>query len=144
MMQVKLIVFDGECHICDSFVQFILNKDKENQFLFISLQSEAGEFIRRKYRVPDDIDSVLLIDGEKIFIKSDAALQVAKYISFPWRMLTAGKFLPYFIRDTLYDFVARNRHKWFEKKQSCHLPTAQERKQFAETIEDLEEKKPSE
>ncbi|MFD1066794.1 thiol-disulfide oxidoreductase DCC family protein [Oceanobacillus locisalsi] len=138
MIAVKIIVFDGECNVCDSFVQFILEKDKENQFLFTSLQSEAGEFIRKKYRVPDDLDSVLFIDGEKICLKSDAALNVLQKLPLPWKILTAGKVLPYVIRDTLYDFVARNRHKWFGKKQSCRLPTPQERKQFVETKADLE------
>ncbi|WP_152657242.1 thiol-disulfide oxidoreductase DCC family protein [Oceanobacillus sp. CFH 90083] len=139
---MKLILFDGECHVCDSFVQFILKRDKQHQFLFISLQSEAGAFIRRKYRVPDNLDSVLLIDGEKIFIKSDAALQVLQSIPAPWKMLTAAKILPYFIRDALYDFVARNRYRIFRKKQTCRLPTAQERKQFVESKADLAEKKP--
>ncbi|WP_244444986.1 thiol-disulfide oxidoreductase DCC family protein [Oceanobacillus jeddahense] len=134
---MKIILFDGECHVCDTFVQFILNKDTENQFLFTSLQSEAGIYLRKKYRVPDNLDSVLLIDGEKIYIKSDAALKVLQNIPLPWKLLTVGKILPYFIRDALYDFIARNRHKWFGKKQACRLPTAQERKQFAETIKDL-------
>ncbi|WP_080875035.1 thiol-disulfide oxidoreductase DCC family protein [Oceanobacillus timonensis] len=135
---MKMILFDGECNVCDSFVQFILNKDQENQFLFTSLQSEAGEFIREKYRVPDDLDSVLFIDGEKICMKSDAALNVLQKLPLPWKLLTAGKMLPYSIRDAVYDFIARNRHKWFGKKQSCRLPTPQERKQFVETKADLE------
>lgn len=142
MISMKLILFDGECHICDSFVQFILNRDKENQFLFTSLQSEAGEFIQQKYRVPDHIDSVLFIDGDKVYIKSDAALKVLQNLTFPWNTLIAGKVLPYFIRDNLYDFIARNRHKWFGKKQVCRFPTAQERKKFIETIDDVKKQKP--
>lgn len=139
---MKLILFDGECHICDGFAQFILNRDKENQFLFTSLQSEAGEFIQKNYRVPENIDSVLFIDGDKVYIKSDAALNILQKLTFPWKMLIAGKILPYFIRDALYDFIARNRHKWFGKKQTCRLPTAQERKKFIETIDDLKKQKP--
>ncbi|MEK4302161.1 thiol-disulfide oxidoreductase DCC family protein [Oceanobacillus sp. FSL W8-0428] len=139
---MKLILFDGECHICDGFVQFILNRDKENQFLFTSLQSEAGEFIQKNYQVPENIDSVLFIDGDKVYIKSDAALNILQKLTFPWKMLIAGKILPYFIRDALYDFIARNRHKWFGKKQTCRLPTAQERKKFIETIDDLKKQKP--
>jgi len=139
---MKLILFDGECHICDGFVQFILNRDQENQFLFTSLQSEAGEFIQKKYRVPDNIDSALFIDGDKVYIKSDAALNILHKLTFPWKMLIAGKILPYFIRDALYEFIARNRHKWFGKKQACRLPTAQERQKFIETIDDLEKQRP--
>lgn len=136
---MKLILFDGECNVCDSFVQFILKRDGGNQFLFASLQSEVGEFVKEKYQVPENIDSVLFIDGNSVFIKSEAALKVLQNLRNPWKLFIAGKVLPRFIRDALYDFIARNRYEWFGKKQACRLPTAQERKQFVETMNDLKE-----
>ncbi|GIO25006.1 thiol-disulfide oxidoreductase DCC family protein [Oceanobacillus sp. J11TS1] len=133
----KIILFDGECHVCDSFVQFILQRDTEKQFLFASLQSEVGEFIKTKYQVPKNIDSVLLVDKDKHSIKSDAALNVLQNLNYPWKILVIGKIFPRFLRDAFYDLIARNRYKWFGKKRACRLPTPQERERFVETVDDL-------
>lgn len=132
-----LVLFDGECHICDTFVQFLLNKDGSNQFLFSSQQSEAGMFIREQYAIPAETDSVIVLDGAFIYTKSDAALHVLSKLGFPWRILCLFRILPRNIRDMFYDYIAENRYKWFGQKQKCRIPTCEERKKFITAVHDL-------
>ncbi|MFS0637790.1 thiol-disulfide oxidoreductase DCC family protein [Mesobacillus foraminis] len=125
-----VILFDGDCNFCDSSVQFIINRDPKGIFQFASLQSEAGQELLKKHSVPADVDSMILIEDEKVYYKSAAALRICRHLQGAWKMLYALIIVPSPIRNFVYDVIARNRYKWFGQKESCMLPPPSIRKRF--------------
>ncbi|USK64015.1 thiol-disulfide oxidoreductase DCC family protein [Peribacillus frigoritolerans] len=126
-----VILFDGECNFCDSSVQFIIKRDPQGLFHYASLQSEAGQELLKKYDVPADIDSMVLIEKDKAYYKSSAALRICRRLQGAWKLLYGFIIVPSFIRNFVYDFIAKNRYKWFGKKEeSCMLPSPSVRKRF--------------
>ncbi|MBS1974720.1 MAG: DUF393 domain-containing protein, partial [Bacteroidetes bacterium] len=100
-----------------------LKHDKKNQFLFGSLQGKAGQEYLKKFKLPaDTFNSFMLVEGDKLYTRSCGALRMMKYLSGGWKLLYAFIIVPKFIRDGVYNFIARNRYKWFGKKQSCLAP----------------------
>ena len=127
----KIILFDGICNLCNSSVTFIIDRDKKNLFKFASLQSEAGQFLLKKYGLNGkDFDSIIFISGEKYFTRSSAVLRIAKNLSFPWNIFPVFIVIPPPFRDFLYDIIARNRYNWFGKKDSCRIPTPELKNKF--------------
>ncbi|HZG73527.1 MAG TPA: thiol-disulfide oxidoreductase DCC family protein [Chondromyces sp.] len=126
----SIILFDGECNFCDSSVQFIIKRDPEGIFHFASLQSETGQKLLEQYKVPKDIDSMILIEEDKVYYKSTAALRICRRLQGAWKWLYALVLIPRPVRDFVYEIVARNRMKWFGKKDSCMLPPPNIRKRF--------------
>lgn len=127
----RIILFDGECNFCDSNVQFIIKRDPAAHFLFTSLQSKAGQQLVKQHHIPSDVDSLVLIENNKAFTKSSAALRIAKKLDGLWHLLFLFILVPPVIRNGVYDFVARNRYKWFGKKEdACALPSPEIRKRF--------------
>ncbi|MBK5500188.1 MULTISPECIES: thiol-disulfide oxidoreductase DCC family protein [unclassified Peribacillus] len=127
----SVILFDGECNFCDSSVQFIIKRDPKGLFHFASLQSEAGQELLKKYDVPANIDSIVLIEKDKAYYKSAAALRICRRLQGAWKMFYGFTIVPSFIRNIAYDFIAKNRYKWFGKKEeSCMLPSPSVRKRF--------------
>ncbi len=124
-----VIFFDDVCNLCNSSVQFIIRHDKKKQFLFAPLQSELGQEAIKQFpgKAPD---SVVLFYKRKFFVKSDATLNIAKLLDGGWKLCYAGIILPRFIRNGIYDFVSRNRYKWFGRKEACMIPTAELRARF--------------
>ena len=118
----KLILFDGVCNLCNSSVQFILKRDKKQHFKFGSLQSVFSEAI--------DYDSLILILEDKVFYKSDAALEIARFLGYPYKLMYVFKFVPLSIRNWFYDIIAKNRYIWFGKRSECYMPTAQLKERF--------------
>ena len=119
----KIVLFDGVCNLCSGSVQFILKRDKKNQFLFGSLQGNYGQEMLRKYRLPaNEFNSFMLIEEEKLYTKSSGALRMMKHLGGAWALLYVFIVVPKFIRDAVYNLVARNRYKWFGKKNECWLP----------------------
>jgi predicted DCC family thiol-disulfide oxidoreductase YuxK len=126
-----VILFDGECNFCDSSVQFIIKNDPKGLFHFASLQSEAGQELLKKYKVPEDVDSMILIEKDKAYYKSTAALRISRHLKGAWKLASGFTIIPSPIRNAAYDFIARNRYKWFGKKaESCMLPSPSVRKRF--------------
>lgn len=127
-----IILFDGVCNLCNGFVQFIIRHDKQQYFKFAALQSERVEFILGRLKInPDKLpDSVVLIENEMVYMKSDAALRIISRLEGPIKYLSYLKFLPLWLRDPVYDFIARNRYAWFGKKQSCMVPTPEMKHRF--------------
>ncbi|MDQ7862848.1 thiol-disulfide oxidoreductase DCC family protein [Peribacillus frigoritolerans] len=124
-----VILFDGECNFCDSSVQFIIKRDPQGLFHYASLQSEAGQELLKKYDVPADIDSMVLIERDKAYYKSSAALRICRRLQGGMEIALRFHHRPSFIRNFVYDFIARNRYKWFGKKEeSCMLPSPSVRK----------------
>lgn len=126
-----IILFDGVCNLCNSAVNFIIKRDKKKSFRFAPLQSPAGKSLLKQYGLTrTDLYSFVLIEEEKAFTKTTAALQITKYLSHPWPLMQALLMLPSFLRDPVYSFIARNRYKWFGKKDECMIPTPELKSRF--------------
>ncbi|WP_216828450.1 thiol-disulfide oxidoreductase DCC family protein [Alkalihalobacterium elongatum] len=125
-----IILFDGVCNFCNHSVQFILKRDQHGYFKFASLQSEVGQKLLDEYRLPHDMSSFVLIDNNKPYIKSSAALKVCQYLDGPWKLLTVFRLTPAPIRNIVYNFIAKNRYRWFGKRESCMLPSLEQRSRF--------------
>lgn len=127
----KIILFDGVCNLCNGAVTFIIKRDKKDVFKFAALQSEIGQELISKFKIDTSkLDSIILIDGEKHYEKSSAALRIAKYLSGAYPLLFGFMVVPKFIRNAVYDYIAKNRYKWFGKKESCMIPTAELKSKF--------------
>jgi predicted DCC family thiol-disulfide oxidoreductase YuxK len=120
----KIILFDGVCNLCSSSVRFILKHDKKNQFLFSSLQGKTGQAYLKKFNLPADaFNSFMLVEGDHLYTRSSGALRMLKYLGNGWQLLYAFIIVPKFIRDGVYNFIAKNRYRWFGKKEECWIPT---------------------
>jgi len=126
-----VILFDGLCNLCNEAVQFTIERDKQNLFRFASLQSDyAAEKIASFYIVPQNLESFILLEDDKVYLRSTAALRVAKKLSGLWPLLYGFIIVPRFIRDAVYNYIAKNRYKWFGKQESCWVPTPELKKKF--------------
>lgn len=119
-----IIVFDGECNLCNGFIKFLFASDTEYKIRYATLQSEAGGSIMK-----GEIDSVYLIEKGEIYYYSDAIIKVAKYLPSRKWMTWLGVF-PSGLRNFVYKGIAKNRYRLFGKKEACMLPTPEQRKQF--------------
>ena len=127
----SLILFDGVCNLCDSSVQFILLRDKKDRFRFASLQSDYGQIILKQHNLPTEkFNSLALIENGKLYQRSTGALRIARRLKGAWPMLFAFIIVPPFIRNFVYDFIARNRYRWFGKKESCMMPRPEWKQKF--------------
>ncbi|RKR13159.1 putative DCC family thiol-disulfide oxidoreductase YuxK [Maribacter vaceletii] len=128
----KIILFDGICNLCNGAIQFIIKRDTQNLFLFTPLQSKAGKKLLEERKIDTkNMDSILLIDPNvAYYIKSDAALEIVKNLSTPWRFIRIFKVLPIGFRDFVYDFIAKNRYRWFGKEEQCMIPTPELKTKF--------------
>ncbi|WP_111307522.1 thiol-disulfide oxidoreductase DCC family protein [Confluentibacter sediminis] len=128
----KLILFDGVCNLCNHSVQYIIKHDKKNLFLFTALQSDIGKEIIEVYNIDTHkTDSILLYIPEKgIDYKSTAALKIARYLGFPINVMSVFFIIPTPIRNWVYDYIAKNRYKWYGKKESCMIPTPELKSKF--------------
>ena len=127
----KIILFDGVCNLCNGAVTYIIKRDKNNVFKFAALQSEIGQELISKFNIDTSkVDSIILIDGEKHYEKSSAALHIAKQLSGAYPLLFGFMVVPKFIRNSVYDYIAKNRYKWFGKKESCMIPTLELKSKF--------------
>lgn len=121
-----VIFFDGVCNLCTGSVQFIIKHDPKQYFRFASLQSELGQqFLQQKGLSADTFDSFIVWENGKYYTESTAALRVTKKLNGLWPGLYAFILLPAFIRNSVYRLIARNRYRWFGKKEACWIPTAE-------------------
>ncbi|MDC3416110.1 thiol-disulfide oxidoreductase DCC family protein [Aquibacillus salsiterrae] len=125
-----IVLFDGECHFCDKSVQFIITRDPTGYFKFASLQSNIGRQLLNQYNVPQDIDSLVLLDNNTYYLKSTAALRICSKLTGGWKFASVCFIIPKRIRDICYDSFAKNRYQWFGKKHECMLPTKKQRGRF--------------
>ncbi|MFC0470107.1 thiol-disulfide oxidoreductase DCC family protein [Halalkalibacter kiskunsagensis] len=126
----QIILFDGVCHFCQGSVQFILKRDSTCTFSFASLQGNTGKELIKQYNIGEDLNSLVLIDEDLYYVKSDAVLRICSKLRMPWKLLSVVRIVPRPIRDLIYDLVANNRYKWFGKKEICTIPSAEMRKRF--------------
>jgi len=126
-----VILFDGVCNLCNGSVAFIIARDPKGYFQFASLQSEAGRRLLGGAKGPLP-DSVALVEDGHVYTRSDAALRVARRLRFPWGLFYGLVVVPRVVRDALYDVVARNRYRWFGRRDTCMVPTPELRRRFLE------------
>jgi predicted DCC family thiol-disulfide oxidoreductase YuxK len=127
-----VILFDGECNLCNSSVQFILRRDSAKRFRFASLQSPAAQRQLQEIGLtPEDLpDSIALIEDGKVYVKSTAGLRIARGLGGLWPLVSVFLVVPAVPRNWIYDLIARNRYRWFGKREECMLPTAETRERF--------------
>jgi len=126
-----VLLFDGVCNLCNGFVQFIIKRDAKQQFLFAALQSEAGQaLLKRANLSAKDLSTVVLIDGEKAYTQADVSLVIADKLGGAWRLFGFFRIFPKGLRNIVYDWVAKNRYKWFGQQESCMIPTPELRSRF--------------
>jgi predicted DCC family thiol-disulfide oxidoreductase YuxK len=125
-----VVFFDGVCNLCNSSVNFIIERDKKNVFRFASLQSSFGA----KYATTalGNYDSVILLEGDKVYYRSDAALRILKHLGGIYSWAYCFIIIPKFLRNAVYDFIARHRYQWFGKSETCRVPTAELKEKFIE------------
>jgi predicted DCC family thiol-disulfide oxidoreductase YuxK len=127
----KVILFDGVCNLCNDSVKLIIKHDKNDVFRFTALQSAIGIAMVADHGIDTTkTDSILLIDQNKIYAKSTAALKVARHMSGGYPLLYGFMIVPNFIRNWVYDIIAKNRYRWFGRKDSCMIPTPELKKKF--------------
>jgi len=127
----RIVLFDGVCNLCNSSIVFIIQRDPKNLFKFAALQSEPGLKLIKKYNIDtSSTDSILLIEGNKCYVKSTAALRITRHLSGGWPLLYGLIIFPALMRNWGYDFIARNRYKWYGKKDSCMIPTPELKEKF--------------
>ena len=130
----KIILFDGVCNLCDSAVQFIIKHDKKDVFRFVALQSNLGLEICNYIGIdPKITDSIVLYEpGTAYYYKSEAALKIASQLGGFYGFLAGFNFLPKRINDSIYDYIATNRYKWYGKKEHCMIPSEALKMKFLE------------
>src|SRR5258706_4489970 len=131
MNEGPVVLFDGVCNLCNSSVQFIIKHDKKKQFLFASLQGRSGQELLKKFDLPaTDFNSFVLVEKDRVYTRSTAALRIAKQLSGGWKLIYGFIIVPGFIRNAIYNWIARNRYKWFGKKDECMIPTRELKERF--------------
>ncbi|GAA3606043.1 DCC1-like thiol-disulfide oxidoreductase family protein [Flavivirga amylovorans] len=130
----KLILFDGVCNLCNTSVQYVINHDKKNVFMFAPLQSDIGKRIIERFNIDTQkTDSILLYTPENSIVsKSTAALKIATHLGFPQNLMGVFFIIPPFIRNWVYNYIAKNRYKWYGKKEACMIPTPELKSKFLE------------
>ena len=125
------ILFDGVCNLCDHSVQFVLKREKQPRILFAALQSNAGKELAAQFKITEnDLSSFIFVENGYVFRKSTAALKVCRHLKGAWPLCYLLMIVPRFLRDSIYDYVAKNRYKWYGKKESCLLPSPEQRHRF--------------
>ena len=131
-----VLLYDGVCGFCNKSVQLILDHDRRGEMRFAALQSDYGQALIERHPELRGVDSVVFVeshaDGERIHVRSNAALKVAAYLGGFWKIFLAARVLPRAFRDWCYDLFARNRYRFFGKYDACMLPPPEVRSRFIE------------
>ncbi len=128
-----IVLFDGVCKFCDASVNFLIDHDKTGRIHFAALQSDLGQRLLTRFGLSRDrIDSIVLVEGKRYSTESTAALRLTRYMDGYWLILGAFLFVPAFLRDFMYEILARNRYRWFGVLDACRVPTPEIRTRFLE------------
>ncbi len=131
MMKKQVILFDGVCNLCNSSVQFAIQRDPTGRFNYAALQSAEGQRLLKEHALPlNELYSIVLIKEGKAYQRSRAALEVARGLNGLWPLLYVFIIIPPFIRNGIYNWIARNRYRWFGKKDECMIPTPELKSRF--------------
>lgn len=126
-----ILLFDGVCNLCNGFVQFVIQRDPQAKFRFTALQSAVGQQLLQEARMPtEELSTVVLWENGTFYTHSDVPLRVARRLGGWWVLWTGFTIIPKVLRDAIYNWIARNRYRWFGKKESCMIPTPELRARF--------------
>lgn len=126
-----IVLFDGVCQFCNSSVNFIIRQDKKKLFRFAALQSEAGQNLLAQYHLQkENFASFVLLENGKAYQRSSAVLLLSNQLPWYWKWTQVFWIVPKFMRDGVYDLIARNRYKWFGKRDACIVPSPDVRERF--------------
>ena len=129
----RLILFDGMCNLCNGFMVFVSQRDPKSKLTLAWIQSEPGKRILKELNMPtEEYDTIVYLENGIASFKSTAFLKIVRQLKFPWPLLWLGVILPRFLRNWIYDLVARNRYRVFGKKDRCLLPTGDLKERFLE------------
>jgi len=132
-MNESLVLFDGVCNFCNYWVQFALKRNRKKTLKFGSLQGNTAQKILPSFNIdPNVLSSVYLIENNKLYKESSAALHICKHLDGLWKIFYVLIIIPAFLRDPFYKLIARYRYKWFGKKESCMIPTPEQRARFVD------------
>jgi predicted DCC family thiol-disulfide oxidoreductase YuxK len=118
-----VVLYDGVCHLCQGSVRFIVERDPRAYFRFAQLQSPRGRALLAHHRLPADIRTIVLVEQGTVHVRSGAALRIARRLAGPWRLAALFLVVPAFVRDAVYDWVARHRYAWFGRSDACEMPS---------------------
>jgi len=128
-----LVLFDGVCNLCNGAVNFIIDHDPNGYFRFAPLQSDvAQERLARTDAAGSDLDTVVLVEEETVYVRSTAALRIARRLTAPWPLLALFLVVPRLLRDPVYNWIATHRYDWFGRRDQCRLPTPALKSRFLE------------
>jgi predicted DCC family thiol-disulfide oxidoreductase YuxK len=131
MNEGPLVLFDGVCNFCNYWVNFAIRHNKKNDLRFTPLQGESAKSILPDYSInPTQLNSVIFVNNGKAYTQSSAALQICRHLNGGWKLFYGFYIIPKFIRDFLYNIIARNRYRWFGRKDQCMVPTGEMRSRF--------------
>ncbi len=126
-----VIIFDGKCVLCSGFAQLIMRHDRHRRFRMLAAQSPIGTALYAHFGLdPEMYDTFILLEDGRAYLRSDAALRILRGLGFPWSLAAVARLMPQFVRDKLYDLIARNRLSWFGARTSCYLPHPSEADRF--------------
>ena len=125
-----ILLFDGICNYCNKWVNFIIRHDKKKKFRFAALQSEAGKKLIKEYNISEKEESAVLIYNDKIYLKSSTGLHILYHLGGIYSLAFIFILVPEYIRDFYYDIIARNRYKWWGKRNECRIPAEDEKERF--------------
>lgn len=126
-----VLLFDGVCNLCNGTVNFLIGRDSRRLLKFASLQSEYGQKQLERFNFPLDYrGSVILIQGDQVYTRSDAVFRCTRVLDFPWWLLSVFQVFPKFVRDAVYNLIGHNRYAIFGKSETCRVPTREERERF--------------
>lgn len=129
-LPARVVLFDGVCNVCNAAVNFIIDRDREGKFRFASLESDVGRRLCHTHGLPEDFDTIALIDGGEAYTRSTAVLRIAKELDGAWPLLFSLVVLPRPVRDRAYRYFAAHRYAWFGKLDTCRVPTPDVRRRF--------------
>lgn len=125
-----IVLYDSECRFCNYSIDFIMNRDPNRYFHFAHLSSDTGKQLINNLKIPSNIDSLILINGNQFYTESTAVLKISKKLNKAWPLFYPLIIVPKYFRDPLYRLIANNRYNLFGKAKSCKIPNSQDRKRF--------------
>lgn len=132
-MQPSVVLFDGLCVFCNRVVNFVIERDPENRFRFAPLQGQTGQAALQRYGLSrTGVDTVMLVEGDRLYTRSTAALHIARRLRRPWPLVAVFLLVPAGLRDAVYRVLANNRYRWFGRRETCRVPEPEERQRFLE------------
>jgi predicted DCC family thiol-disulfide oxidoreductase YuxK len=131
MLPESILLFDGHCNLCNGAVDFVLKRDTRKKLLLASIQGPAGQEVLKKYELPPSyLDTLVLVEEGKVYLGSTAALRVARLLGGGWYLFYTLIIIPIGIRDRIYQWISEHRYRWFGRRDTCRMPTANEHEHF--------------